>query len=117
MGPQRPTALQRDGRWLNLTKDGLHKAGETLAYANRVAETPRFGNRQVKFSINNQQDGMGFTTFADSAYQTYFINSIIRDDPLVGPSGERRMAGVAHAKELLKRGTPATPLADPGGVA
>ena len=42
---------------------------------------------------------------------------VIRDDPLVGPSGERRMAGVAHAKELLKRGTPATPLADPGGVA
>ena len=42
---------------------------------------------------------------------------VIRDDPLAGPNGERRMAGVAHAKELLKRGTPATPLADPGGVA
>lgn len=128
LGARRAKEILYEGRFI--TAQEAHEYGfvnrlfapddlerETLAYANRVAETPRFGNRQVKFSINNQQDGMGFTTFADSAYQTYFINSIIRDDPLAGPNGERRMAGVAHAKELLKRGTPATPLADPGGVA
>ena len=49
---------------------------------------------------------MGFTAFSDSAYQTYFVNSVIRADPLVGPGGERRMEGVAHAKELLQRGFP-----------
>ncbi|MFN8508314.1 MAG: enoyl-CoA hydratase-related protein [Dehalococcoidia bacterium] len=79
---------------------------ETLAYANRVAETSRFSNQQIKFSINNCQDVQGFTAFSDSAYQTYFVNSVIRADPLVGPGGERRMEGVAHAKELLQRGFP-----------
>lgn len=80
---------------------------ETLAYAHRVAENPRFGLRQTKFSINNCQDVQGFTAFSDSAYQTYYVNSVIRNDPLVGPNGERRMEGVAHAKELLGRGFPA----------
>ncbi len=79
---------------------------ETLAYAARVAENSRFTNGQIKFSINNCQDVMGFTAFSDSAYQTYFVNSVIRADPLVGPGGERRMEGVAHAKELLQRGFP-----------
>lgn len=79
---------------------------ETLAYAGRVAENVRFGLRQTKFSVNNCQDVQGFTAFSDSAFQTYFVNSVIRDDPLVGPDGERRMEGVAHAKELLTRGFP-----------
>ncbi|MEO6396992.1 MAG: enoyl-CoA hydratase-related protein [Tepidiformaceae bacterium] len=81
---------------------------ETLAYANRVAENPRFGNRMSKFSVNSMLDMQGFSTFVDSAYQTYYINSVTRNDPLVGPNGERRMAGVGHAKELLERGFPAT---------
>lgn len=79
---------------------------ETLAYAARVAENARFQLRQVKFSVNSCQDMQGFTAFSDSAFQTYFVTSVVRSDPLRGPNGERRMEGVAHAKELLKRGLP-----------
>ncbi|MCZ2112163.1 MAG: enoyl-CoA hydratase/isomerase family protein [Dehalococcoidia bacterium] len=79
---------------------------ETLAYAQRVAENPRFGLQQVKFSVNNCQDVQGFTAYSDSAYQTYFLKYLTYDDPLRGPDGERRARGVAQAKELLKRGIP-----------
>lgn len=79
---------------------------ETLAYAHRVAENNRFGLRQIKFSVNNCQDVQGFTAFSDSAFQTYFVTSGVRNDPLVGPDGGRRMEGVAHAKALLERGFP-----------
>ena len=81
---------------------------ETLAYANRVADNPRFGARMVKFSVNNMLDTQGFTAWAESAYHTYYINSLMRADPLVGANGERRMAGVGHAVELLKQGIPPT---------
>lgn len=80
---------------------------ETMAYARRVAEGQRFGLRQIKFSVNNCQDIQGFTAFSDSAYQTYFLRSITRDDyAFVGPNGERRADGVAHAKDLLMQGYP-----------
>ena len=81
---------------------------ETLAYANRVADNPRFGARMVKFSVNNMLDTQGFTAWTESAYHTYYINSLMRADPLVGANGERRMAGVGHAIELLKQGIPPT---------
>lgn len=95
-----------DGGFVNRLFKPAELERETIAYANRVAENPRFGTRMAKFSINNMQDMQGFTPFVESAYQTYFINSVIHNDPLVGPEGERRMAGVGHAKALLERGFP-----------
>lgn len=86
------------------SKDSLEL--EILAYAKRVAENDRFQVRQVKFSINNCQDTQGFTAFSDAAYQTFFLRHLTRNESFVGPEGERRAQGVAHAKELLQRGFP-----------
>ena len=103
------TALEaREFGFVNRVFEPDTLEAETLAYANRVADNPRFGSRMVKFSVNNMQDTQGFTAWTESAYHTYYINSTVRADPRIGPGGERRMAGVGHAIDLLKRGIPPT---------
>jgi len=54
------------------TKTNLEK--ETLAFAARVAQQAPFVLKMQKFSINNMQDTMGFTSSMNSAFQTYYIN-------------------------------------------
>lgn len=83
---------------------------ETLAYARRVAEGDRFGNRMVKFSVNNMLDAQGFTAFSDSAFQTFFVSATHLNasmgDASSRPPGTRRLPGVARALDLFKRGFP-----------
>lgn len=120
LGARRAKEILYEGRFI--TAQEAHEFGfvnrlfepqnleaETLAYANRVADNPRFAPRMVKFSVNNMLDTQGFTAWTENAYHTYYINSLMRADPLKGPSGERRMVGVGHALDLLKEGFPPTP--------
>ncbi len=82
---------------------------ETLAYANRVAETSRFGHQMVKFSVNNMLDTQGFTATADAAFQTFYINNTMRNDGAGRDPDVRRLPGVGQALDLLKRGFPEVP--------
>lgn len=119
IGPRRAKEILYEGRFI--TAQEAHEFGfvsrvfaareleqSTIDYANRVAQQTRFDLRQVKFSVNNCLDVQGFTAFSDSAYQTFYLRSVARkqDYSFVGPNGERRADGVAHAKDLLRQGYP-----------
>lgn len=119
IGPRRAKEILYEGRFI--TAQEAHDFGfvsrvfaahelekNTIDYANRVAQQTRFDLRQVKFSVNNCLDVQGFTAFSDSAYQTFYLRSVARkqDYSFVGPNGERRADGVAHAKDLLRLGYP-----------
>lgn len=84
-----------------IPKDKLE--AETLAYAERVAGNDPFSTRMVKFSINNKLDGMGFTESVESAYQTYYINSLARPDSIRPQQEKRRLPGVARAVQLRQQ--------------
>jgi len=119
LGARKAKEILYEGRFI--TAEEAHEFGlvnrlfapeeletETLAYAERVAGTPRFTSRMVKFSVNNMLDTQGFTPWTESAYHTYYINSLMRADPLRGEAGQRQMVGVGRAKELLRQGFPLT---------
>src|SRR5262249_1710120 len=48
---------------------------ETMALARRIALNDPFALRMAKFSVNQAQDEMGYTTFIRSALQTYSLTS------------------------------------------
>jgi len=119
IGPRRAKEILYEGRFITAQEAydfgfvsrvfAAHELEKnTIDYANRVAQQTRFDLRQVKFSVNNCLDVQGFTAFSDSAYQTFYLRSVARkqDYSFVGPNGERRADGVAHAKDLLREGYP-----------
>ena len=46
---------------------------ETMAMAHRIAQNDSFALRMAKFSVNQAQDIMGYTTFVRGAVQTYHV--------------------------------------------
>src|SRR5271170_7199047 len=75
---------------------------ETLALANRIAETDSFTLRLLKFAINNAHDEMGFRTSVRNAHSHHFLTRV-RDYSKMdrGDAGPiKRLPGVEQA---LKR--------------
>jgi len=62
---------------------------ETLAYAQRVAQSDPFRLRLIKFAVNQMQDTMGFSAAVQAAYETYYIGAISR-------SAQQEAAGTAQ---------------------
>jgi enoyl-CoA hydratase len=80
-------------------KDKLEE--ETLAYAERVAETyitNPFRIRTTKFSINHMMDAMGYTAELEAAYQSYCVMMGLEDQPT--PSIQE--GGVARTPVALR---------------
>ena len=84
--------------------------GETLAFANRVAENDSFFLRMVKFSVNNMEDAKGFSHTVEAAFNAYQLNAMPRSSfaPAGGerPGEPRRLGGVQRALEHLELGIP-----------
>ena len=80
---------------------------ETLAYAERVAETwasDPFVVRTAKFSINHMMDTMGYTAALEAAYQSYCVMMGLEDRQVPRPQegGFARTQVALHNLELTK---------------
>ncbi len=76
---------------------------KTLAYANEVAERTPMSLRQIKHSINNMQDGQGFTTHIDASFMTYAVGAKFgQPDPRM-VKGRRQLSPVAQALAKLQK--------------
>jgi enoyl-CoA hydratase/carnithine racemase len=77
---------------------------ETMALANRIAESDRFTLRMVKWAVNSAQDAMGFSTAIRNAHSHYMvlgIGSVIAK--LEGKELPSRMPGVDQALKKVKK--------------
>jgi len=80
---------------------------ETLAYAERVAETwasDPFVVRTAKFSINHMMDTMGYTAALEAAYQSYCVMMGLEDRQVPRPQegGVARTRVALHNLELTR---------------
>ncbi len=75
---------------------------KTLEYAREVAERSPMALRQIKHSINNMQDGQGFTTHINASFMTYAVGARFgQPDPRM-MQGKRQLSPVAEALAKLK---------------
>ncbi len=76
---------------------------KTLAYAGEVAQRAPMFLRQVKHSINNAQDGQGFTTHINASFMTYAVGARFGQvDPRMMPD-KRQLSPVAEALAKLQK--------------
>ncbi|MCY3733637.1 MAG: enoyl-CoA hydratase-related protein, partial [Chloroflexi bacterium] len=76
---------------------------KTLAYANEVAQRTPLSLRQIKHSINNMQDGQGFTTHINASFMTYATGAQFGSpDPRL-IKGKRQLSPVAQALAKLQK--------------
>jgi enoyl-CoA hydratase/carnithine racemase len=77
---------------------------ETMALAERIAETDGFTLRLLKFAINNAQDHMGFRTAVRNAHSHHFLTRVQEyakiDRGDAGPI--KRLPGVEQALKRLR---------------
>jgi 1,4-dihydroxy-2-naphthoyl-CoA synthase len=77
---------------------------ETLALANRIAETDSFTLRLLKFAINNAHDEMGFRTSVRNAHSHHFLTRVQdyskMDRGDAGPI--KRLPGVEQALKRVR---------------
>ena len=75
---------------------------ETLALANRIAESDRMTLKMLKFALNNAQDAMGFRTAVRNAHSHHMLLGVggyLRD--VEEGKLPKRMAGVGQALDKL----------------
>ena len=76
---------------------------KTLAYAAEVAERAPMTLRQLKHSINNMQDGQGFTGHINASFMTYAVGAQFgQPDPRM-MKGKRQLSPVAQALAKLQK--------------
>ena len=78
---------------------------ETMALANRIAESDRFTLRMVKWAVNSAQDAMGFSTAIRNAHSHHMvlgISSFIAAK-MEGKELPKRMPGVDQALKKVKK--------------
>ncbi len=78
---------------------------ETLAIANRIAESDRFTLRMVKWAVNSAQDAMGFSTSVRNAHSHHMILGLsgYMQAKMEGKGLPKRMAGVEQALKHAKK--------------
>jgi 1,4-dihydroxy-2-naphthoyl-CoA synthase len=77
---------------------------ETLALADRIAQTDAFTLRLVKFAVNQAQDGMGFRTAVRNAHSHHFLTRVDAYREADKAAGEmpKRLPGVEQAIRKLR---------------
>ena len=76
---------------------------KTLQFANEVAQRTPMSLRQIKHSINNMQDGQGFTTHINASFMTYATGAGFGSpDPRL-VKGRRQLSPVAQALAKLQK--------------
>lgn len=81
---------------------------ETMALAERIAETDPFLTRMIKLSVNQAQDAMGFRMAIEGAYSNYLLAMLggtVRP-PGDGKEGKRSLPGVDRALRKDKGDSP-----------
>ncbi len=76
---------------------------ETLALAERIAETDPYRTKMIKLSANQAQDAMGFHVAIQAALSNYLI--AMDHDRKNDENAERRLPTVDQALKYLNRGT------------
>jgi len=84
--------------FVNMVVPRAELEAETMALANRIAESDRFTLRMVKWAVNSAQDAMGFSTAIRNAHSHHMVLST---DALIarmeGKELPKRMPGVDQA--------------------
>jgi enoyl-CoA hydratase len=77
---------------------------ETLALAERIAQTDAFTLRLVKFAVNQAEDGMGFRTAVRNAHSHHFLTRVqaYQDAEKEGGAMPKRLPGVEQAIRKLR---------------
>jgi enoyl-CoA hydratase len=78
---------------------------ETMALANKIAESDRFTLRMVKWAVNSAQDAMGFSTAIRNAHSHHMVLGIggLIQAKMEGKGLPKRMAGVEQALKKVKK--------------
>lgn len=79
---------------------------ETLAYAGRVAENDLVELEMIKLSVNDMQDGMGFTNAVNNAFNVHALRRGLTEDQPRQVEGKKRLTGVGKAFERLRTEKP-----------
>ncbi len=62
--------------FVNIVVPRAELEAETMALANRIAESDRFTLRMVKWAVNSAQDAMGFSTAIRNAHSHHMVLGI-----------------------------------------
>jgi enoyl-CoA hydratase len=91
--------------FVNLVVPRAELETETMALANRIAESDRFTLRMVKWAVNSAQDAMGFSTAIRNAHSHHMILGIggLMQAKMQGKELPKRMPGVEQALKKLKK--------------
>lgn len=77
---------------------------ETMALANRIAESDRFTLRMLKWAVNSAQDAMGFSTSIRNAHSHHMVlgmGGILQR--MQGKELPKRMPGVEQALKKIRK--------------
>jgi enoyl-CoA hydratase len=91
--------------FVNLVVPRAELEAETMALANRIAESDRFTLRMVKWAVNSAQDAMGFSTAIRNAHSHHMVLGI--GEFIAAKMEEKdlpkQMPGVAQALKKIKK--------------
>ena len=90
--------------FVNIVVPRAELEAETMALANRIAESDRFTLRMVKWAVNSAQDAMGFSTAIRNAHSHHMvlgIGGVIARSQ--GKELPKRMPGVEQALKKIQR--------------
>jgi enoyl-CoA hydratase len=78
---------------------------ETMALANRIAESDRFTLRMVKWAVNAAQDEMGYSSAIRNAHSHHMVLGLsgYMQAKMEGKGLPKRMAGVDQALKKIKK--------------
>ncbi len=90
--------------FVNMVVPRADLESETMALANRIAESDRFTLRMVKWAVNSAQDAMGFSTAIRNAHSHHMvlgIGGIVARSQ--GKELPKRMPGVEQALKKVRK--------------
>jgi enoyl-CoA hydratase len=78
---------------------------ETMALANRIAESDRFTLRMLKWAVNSAQDAMGYSTSIRNAHSHHMVLGLsgYMKAKMEGKGLPKRMAGVEQALKKVRK--------------
>lgn len=91
--------------FVNMVVPRANLEQETLALANRIAESDRFTLRMVKWAVNSAQDAMGFSTSVRNAHSHHLVLGLsgLMHSKKEGKGLPKRMAGVEQALKQVRK--------------
>jgi enoyl-CoA hydratase len=91
--------------FVNIVVPRASLEAETIALAERIAESDRFTLRMVKYAVNSAQDAMGFSTSIRNAHSHHMMLGLATymKTKMEGKELPKRMPGVDQALRKLKK--------------